>query len=327
MQTGNWGDFVNGVSARVNEIVDQTQDLSPSFLSTGLFDVVNNPEDLIYRTQGVVGLSYLEGKDEMGKLKEDRTYPAYQTEYVMSEKGHYVTVSQMLAKTRPADLEKKLNEVKMLMTAAQLSLKKHAWYVLANGYSTTDISASFPIMRLDDGVPMFNTSHPSKVPGVAVRSNTLAGNGSLSETNAFSVINIIKEQLNGRGIEIGYDGDYVFVVPPALTKLATEIFKSEKKSDSGNNDVNFYKGIVDFYSINFLGNASNKQTNADTSYYCFAKNQPEGMRSMKYVSLVAPKIETQVDFFTKAINISVDAAWSFGYSSFEYMSASNGSNA
>ena len=41
MQTGDFGELVNGVSARVNEIIDQTQDLSPSFLSTGLFDVIN----------------------------------------------------------------------------------------------------------------------------------------------------------------------------------------------------------------------------------------------------------------------------------------------
>jgi hypothetical protein len=327
MQTGNFGDFVNGVSARVNEIIDQTQDLSPSFMATGLFDVVNNPEDLIYRTQGVVGLSYLEAKDEMGKLKEDRTYPAYQTEYVMTEKGKYVSVSQLLAKTRPADLEKKLNEVKQLMVAAQRSLKKHAWYVLANGYSTTDISANFPIMRLDDAVAMYSASHPSKVPGVAVRSNLLSGNGAFSGTNAFSLINIIKEQLNGRGIEIGYDGDYVFVLPPALTMQAAAEFKSEKRADTANNDINYFKGIVDFYSINYLGNASNGQTNADTSYFAFAKNQPEGERSMKYVSLIAPKIETQVDFFTKAINISVDAAWAFGYSNFEYTAASTGANA
>jgi hypothetical protein len=327
MYTGQWGDFVGGVSARVNEVIDQSQDLSMSFMSTGLFDYVNNPDDLIYRTQGVTGLSYLEGKDELGNLKKDQTYPAYQTEYVMSEKGKIVEISQMLSKTRSQELESKLNEVKQSMISAQRSLKKHAWYVLANGFSTTDISSSFPIMRLDDAVAMFNASHPSKVPGVAVRSNLASGNPSFTADSPFTLQRIIREQLNGRGLEIGYDGEFVFVVPPALEKLAYETFKSTGRADTGNNDINYYKGMVDFISVNYLGNASNGQTNADTSYFCIAKNVPEGNRSMKYVELIAPKIEMDVDFNSKAIKVSVDAAWAFGYSTWEYMSASQGTNA
>ena len=33
MQTGQWGDFVKGVSAKVNEIIDETKDLAPSWMS------------------------------------------------------------------------------------------------------------------------------------------------------------------------------------------------------------------------------------------------------------------------------------------------------
>jgi len=244
----------------------------------------------------------------------------------MQERGKVVDISQLLMKTRPSDLEKKLNEVRQLMISTQRTLKKHAWQILVNGFSTTDISSNFPIMRLDDGVAMFSASHPSKVSGVANRSNLLSGNGALSQANAFLMMNIIREQLNGRGVEIGYDSEFLFILPPSLTKLGTEIFNSELASDTANNDINYYKGITDFISVNYLGNASNGQTNADTSYYCMAKNQPEGEKSMKYVSLISPKIETQVDFYTKAINVSVDAAWAMGYSNFEYCAASNGSN-
>jgi len=317
MTTSDWGDFVNGVSARVNEIIDQTEDKTPSFLETGIFDVVNNPDDLVYRTQGVTGLSYLKAKDEAGKIKEDRTYPAYQTEYVTQERGLIVPISQLLFKTRPSDLEKKLSEVKQLYVAAQRTLKKHAWYTLVNGFSTTDISSDFPIMRLDDGVPLYSASHPSKVPGIAVRSNLASGNPNFSETSPFTLMNIIREQLNGRGLEVGYDDDFVFFVPPALTKLAKEVFKSTGKSDTANNDVNYYNGHTDFYSINYLGNSSNGQANANTSFYCFAKNQGEGYKSLKFVPLIYPKISSMVDFDTKAIRVSIDGSWSFGYSTFE----------
>lgn len=326
MTTGQFGDFVNGVSARVNEIIDQTKDKTPNFIESGLFGIVNTPDDLIYRTQGVVGLSYLERKDEAGAYKRDRTYPAYQTEFVLEEKGKIVEISQLLAKTRPAMLEEKLSEVKQLMLSAQRTLKKHAWYVLIDGFATTDTSVNYPTMRLNDGVSFFSTSHPSKVTGVANRSNRVASNLELSPESAFTAQRMIREQKNGRGLEIGYEGQYVFVVPPALEKLATEMFKSTKASDTGNNDINYFTGISDFMSVTYLGNASNGQTNADTSFYCFAKNVDNDERSMKYVVLIPPKIEMQVDFNTKALQVSIDGAWTFGYSSFEYTAASNGTN-
>jgi len=323
MVTGEFNDFVNGVTARVNEIIDKTQDLTPSFLASGLFDVVNTPEDLVYRTQGVTGLSYLESKDEMGSLKKDKTAQSYSTEYVMKEKGKVVEISQLLAKTRTADLEAKLSEVRQLMIAAQLTLKKHAWQVLNDGFSATDLQADLPVSRLNDAVSMFSTAHPSMVTGVANRSNRVASNAVYSESNQYTAIKQVHEQLNDRGLEVGYDGDYLVVVPPALLKLATEINKSLKRSDTANNDLNYYEGIVDVVSSSFLGNASNGITNADTTWSVHAKTPPEP--SMKFVSLISPKIEQQVDFHTKAIEVSVDGAWAFGYSNWEFMCGSDGS--
>ena len=327
MVVQDFSELVNGVAAKVNAIIDETKDTTPSFLSTSIFDVVNDPEDLIYRTQGVVGLSYLEGKDEQGNLKTDKTYPSYQTEYVMKEKGKIVTISQMLIKTRPKELEAKLSETKQLFIAAQRTLKKHAWQVLVNGFSTTDISSNLPISRLGDAVAMYSASHPSRVPGVAVRSNLLAGNPAFSATSAELAMRQIREQLNGRGLEIGYEGEYLFVLPPSLTKLGKETFMSEKAPDTANNDINYYKGITDFVSVVYLGTAASGQTNGDTAFFCFAKNVPDGERSLKYVSLIAPKLETAANFDSKEIKNSIDGAWAMGYSTFEYTSGSNGSNA
>ena len=325
MVTGNWSDFVNGVSARVNEIIDDTFDLTPSFLNSGLFDVVNTPDDLIYRTEGVTGLNYLEQFDEDGRIKDDRTYQAYKTEYVMKQWGKNVQISQLLMKTRPSELEKKLSEVRQLMLSSQRTLKKHAWQILNNGFSATDVAANFPIAKLSDAVSMFSTAHPSLVPGVATRSNRVAANAVLTETNLYTAVRQLREQLNGRGLEIGYEGKMVLAIPPALEKTAVEITKSILRSGTADNDMNYFEGIVDVVSSTFLGNASNGITNANTSWSVHAKDAPDGQKSMKYVSLITPKIETYVDHFTKAINVSVDAAWAMGYSNWEYMVGSDGS--
>jgi hypothetical protein len=324
--TGDYYEFVNGVSAQVNEIIDGSKDKTPSFLETGLFGMVNTPDDLIYRTQGVVGLSYLQRKDEFGNYKKDRSYPTYQTEYVLEEKGVIVEISQLLSKTTPSHLAKKLNEVRQLYISAQRTLKKHAWQVLVDGFDTTDSSRDFPIMRLQDGVSMYSTAHPSRVPGVANRSNRLASNPKFSPESAFAAQRMVREQKNGRGLEVGYEGQYVFVLPPALEKLGVEMFKSIKASDTANNDINYYNGISDLISVTYLGNSSNGKTNADTSFYCFAKNLEEDERSMKYVVLIPPKIEMQSDFDSKSLRVSIDGAWTFGYSNFELTAGSDGSN-
>lgn len=325
--TGDYYEFINGASALVNEVIDGSKDKTPSFLETGLFGMVSTPDDLIYRTQGVVGLNYLQRKDETGNYKKDRAYPSYQTEYVLEEKGVIVEISQLLSKTRPSELAKKLNEVKQLYVSAQRTLKKHAWFTLVDGFATTDTSRDFPIMRLQDGVSMYSTAHPSRVDGVANRSNRLASNPNFSPESAFLAQKTIREQKNGRGLEVGYEGQYVFVLPPALEKLGVEMFKSVKASDTANNDINYFNGVSDFISVTYLGNASNGKTNADTSFYCFAKNLEDDERSMKYVVLIPPKIEMMADFDSKALRVSIDGAWTFGYSSFEYTAGSDGSNA
>lgn len=74
MQTSDFSQFDAGVSARVNEIIDETKDYGPSFMGTGLWQKEGNPDSMIFRTRGVVGLNYLEPFDEDDGIKEDRTY-------------------------------------------------------------------------------------------------------------------------------------------------------------------------------------------------------------------------------------------------------------
>ena len=319
MNTGQWGDFVKGVSARVDEIIDETKDLTPSFMGTGLFDSVK-ADGLIYRTEGVTGLSYLEVFDEGDSIKYDRTYPAYKTEYVMKQSGKGIEVSQLLMETRPAELEAKLSEAKQLRIAANRTLNVWAWQVLNNGFSTTDAIANLPISRLNDGKALFASDHPSKVSGVASRSNRLSANPVLSETSLFNAVKTIREQLNGRGLPIGYEGKFVLVVPPALEKTAVEVTQSVLRSGTANNDINYFEGSIDVVSTVYLGAANN---GSDTQWFVVAKDAPE--KGLKYVHLIEPKIDVDADFDTKSVKISVDMACAFGYSNFENVCASDGS--
>lgn len=310
------------MSARIDEIIDETKDLTPSFQSYGLHKT-DEADGLIYRTNGVTGLSYLELFDEGDSIKEDRTYPAYQTEYVPKDFGKIVSITQKLMKTRPSELEQKLDEIRQLRIAANRTLNKYAWQPLVDGFATTDSDSNFPTARLDDGVSLYSTAHPSKVGGVANRSNRLSGDPVLDESSLFDAIKMIREQLNGRGLPIGYEGQFVLVVPPALEKKAKEITMSDKKTDTANNDINYFSGgLIDFMSSVYLGAANN---GSDTAWYVFAKDAG-AETSLRYVWLIQPKIETEKDFDTKSIRVSVDMSCQFGYSNFEYTAASDGTN-
>lgn len=330
MITGQWGDFVKGVSAQVNEIIDETKDLAPSWMSLPIYKHVST-DALIHRTEGVVGFGYVEQFDENDGIKYDRTYPSYKTEYVAQQKGKGVTVSQLLMATRPADLEAKLDEVRQLRIAMNRSLEKNFWTILNDGFGTTDTSSDFPTFRLQDAVALFSASHPSVVPGVAVRSNIISGTGSgsysgvnptLNETSLFEAIRALRETFNGRGLPINYNGKVVLLVPTALEKLAQEITKSELRSDTANNDTNYYNGRVDVIATTYLGAANG---GSDTAWFVAAMpGMAENAVSMRYVSLIEPKIEQDTDFNTKSIKISVDGACSFGYSNWEYIQGSTG---
>jgi len=325
MLTSNWAEFVKGVSARIDEIIDDTKELAPSFQSYGLHKT-EQADGQIYRTEGVTGLSYLQIFDEGDSIDEDKTYPAYKTEYVMKQSGKIVSISQMLMKTRMSELEAKLDEVRQSMIAANRTLNRWAWTPLIDGFGTTNGNDDFPTNRLSDAVALYSAAHTSKVGGVSNRSNLVSGNPVLSKTSLFTATKQIKEQLNGRGLPIGYEGKFVLVVPPALEKTAIELTGSILAPDTTDNNINYYNGVVDVMVVNYLGAAGNNSANAnaDTSWYVFAKDA--GMQSsLRYVSLISPKIEKEVDFDTKSIRVSVDMACAFGYSNFEYTAASNGS--
>lgn len=318
MQTSQWQDFDNGVSAKVNEIIDNTADMVPGFLGTGLWKSVK-ADSISYNTEGVSGLGYLQIFDENASIKEDETSPQYKTNYVPKQFGTIVSISQLLMETRDSELEDKLDEVKQARIAANMTQEQHAWQVLVDSFSTTDSDSNFPISRLSDAVSMFSTAHPSRVSGVANRSNRVASNPVLSETSLFTATKMIREQLNGRGKLMGSVGGFTLVVPPALEKNAQIFTNSVKRSGTADNDLNFYDGLVTTVVAPRIGAAAG---GSDTAWFLFANDAMN--LAMRYVYLIEPKIEKDSNFRTKAIDVSIDGAWAMGYSSFESCAGSDG---
>lgn len=322
MDTTKFYEFDLGVSARINEIIEEMKDMAPNWSSIGLFEKVQS-DSMIYRTKGVTGLGRLQKFGENSSITFDETYPMYATEYPMQQFGLGVTISQLLMKTRPSELEAKLDEIRQLRRAANETIEHNAWKILTDAFGTTNSDANAPTARLDDGVALISASHPSRVSGVAVRSNVVVSAGvtnpTLGETALFDAQKKIAEQLNGRGFPINYQGGFILVVPKALEKTAVEITKSTKRSGTSDNDLNYFEGTTDVISSTYIGAANG---GSDTAWFVVAKNP--SVKPFKYVTLIDPKIEKDTDFNTKSIKVSVDGAYAFGYSCWEYVSGSTG---
>jgi len=322
MDTTKFYEFDLGVSARINEIIEEMKDMAPNWSSIGLFEKVQS-DSMIYRTKGVTGLGRLKKFGENSSIQYDETYPMYATEYPMQQFGLGVTISQLLMKTRPSELEEKLDEIRQLRRAANETIEHNAWKILVDAFGTTNSDANAPTARLDDGVALISASHPSRVSGVANRSNVVVSAGvtnpTLGETALFDAQKKVAEQLNGRGFPMNYQGGFILVVPKALEKLAVEITKSTKRSGTTDNDLNYFEGTTDVISSTYIGAANG---GSDTAWFVVAKNP--SVKPFKYATLMDPKIEKSSDFDTKAIKVSVDGAYAFGYSCWEYVSGSNG---
>lgn len=330
MNSSKFFEFVEGVSARVNEIIEETKDLAPSWKSLPIYKQVNACGQ--YNTEGVVGLSEAEVFAEGDRISYDDIYPAYRTEYVTAQRGKAITITQKMMFSQTNEFETQIDKVRSLRYAVNRNLSHNFWAIFNDAFVTTNSSANRPICRLQDSVAMISASHPSRVPGVAVRSNLITGTGSgsysgvnptLNETSLFEAIALVKEQKNGRGETINYEGKVVLVVPFRLEKLAKEITGSTLRSDTSNNDMNYYTGgTVEVLSSNYLGAANG---GSDTAWFVMAApGQAENAVSIRYVECIAPKIETEKDFDTKSVKVSVDADAGFGYSNFEYIVGSTG---
>lgn len=325
MNSGEFYEFLEGVSKRVDEVIVDTKDITPSFMATGLFKEVM-ADDVAYNTKGATGLGYAQSFDEEDGISYDKTYPMYGTSYIVKQYGLGTVISQMLSKVRPAVLDEKIGEVRQHRISMNKTMNNHAWQVFRDAFVATDSVASLPVARLDDGVAMISASHPSKVSGVAVRSNVVVSAGvtnpALGETALFDAIKMLREQKDARGLQLEYSGKVVLLVPTALEKTAREITGSVLRSGTANNDINYFaNGSVDVISSVHLGAAAG---GSDTAWFVVGVEAPEEYKPFRYVKLIDPKIEQDVDFDTKNIKVSVDAAYSFGYSSWEYVVGSTG---
>lgn len=205
------------------------------------------------------GLSQFSPVGEGEIYTEDTPIQAYGVSLTPTKFGKIMPVTYEMRKW--AKVKSIWDGAKMLGRAAARTEQVKGASVLNNGFDTTFTSYS-------DAKPLFEDDHPRADGGTAQDNESTL---SLSETNLETLILMMEGQLDDRGQLISVFPNKL-VVPPALRKRALEILKSEKKSDSADNDANVYNGMQEYYGTmklvvwDYLGAASG---GSDTAFFMF----------------------------------------------------------
>ena len=305
-----------GVEAEFLEVFDQTtMDYKCGYGK--VFSTISSKKEREHMT-GIAGPGELERKDEGENFTRAARLKLYDTNYIP------VPYGKMIEATREEiddnAYTEKLDAAKQLTRRGLTTKERHVWHVLNNAFSTSDTLPKFPISRYGDGVPMASTIHPRKDGGTA-QSNASATGIPLTEQNLNVGLLALYAQLEDDGTPIDTMGRVLLVVPLALEKTALEITKSDLKSGTANNDMNYYQGVnFDVVSSKYLGATFG---GLDTQWFLI---MPE-IAKLRAVDRVALEVATSTDPDNLNVKCSIYARWTAGYHDWRGVWGSKGDGA
>jgi hypothetical protein len=182
-------------------------------------------------------------KDEGEAAEELNRYKTYVTSVDFTSYSGKVELTRENLMDR--DFASQLDEATDLGRGYNFSQDEAGIQLFNGGFTTRkDSIKGYRYQYYGDGVPTFSVQHPSVVPGQSSQSNASSTGLVLSDANLETARLALKRQLTDAGGPLTMGGRETLVVPLQLEKTATVITESELVSNSGNNDINVYKGMV-----------------------------------------------------------------------------------
>jgi len=183
------------------------------------------------------GLSSYTQVNQGGEYDEDNPIQSYGVNLTPVKFGKMVPVTYEMRKW--AKTKEIWDASSMLGKAAARHVDQRGADVFNNGRSASYTSYS-------DAKPLFSTIHP-RSDGGATQSNLSTTGIEFTEPNLEVGLLAVEYQLDDRGNLIDLMASKL-IIPSALRREACVILKSDKKSGTGDNDVNPY-GIQEFYGV------------------------------------------------------------------------------
>lgn len=230
--------------------------------------------------QSYAGLGELPLVAEGATYTEDAVLETYATTYTPAKYGEFMTVTHELWDDQR---EKIAGKTQSAARAAARKIESLAASMFNNGFDTAYTSYG-------DTKPLFSVSH-TRADGGTAQSNASATSITLTEANLETGILAMRNTLDDRGNLLDVVPNCL-IVPPALEKEALIITKSDKRSETTDNDANVYGmteytgGKLNVIVWNYLGAAAG---GSDTAWFLLDK--PQHKISWKW--RVKPRITMQ----------------------------------
>lgn len=297
-----FGGLIKGVEASFMDVFDHTTADYKSGWGQLAKEISSQKER--ERFTGVAGPGNLARKTEGASFTQASRIKTYNTEFTPISYGKEIVCTH--EEIMDQDWKQKLDAAEHLTRRGMTTKDQHFWMNFNNAFSVTDILADFPISRYGDAVPMCSTIHP-RVDGGTAQSNASAVGLTLTEGHLNTLYLQLMSQLEDDGTPIDTSGRPILVVPLDLEKTALEIVKSDLKSGTANNDMNYYKGAnFDVVTSKYLGAAFNGSA---TQWFIIMPT----ISKILVVNRESLTANTDVEKKTLNVSYSVFSRWATGY--------------
>lgn len=182
------------------------------------------------KDSAISGFGLLALTSEGGAIDYEDPVQMYDKRYIHQKYTKGFKVSEELYEDDQYGVIKK--KPAALARAARRTTESSAANLFNNAFSTSYLGG--------DAKPLVSVSHPRSDGGTA-QSNGSSTGLTLTETNLETGRLALRAHLDDKGMKIESMAD-TLLVPPALEKQAHVIVDSNLRSDSADNDLNFYKG-------------------------------------------------------------------------------------
>jgi phage major head subunit gpT-like protein len=234
----NFGDLLE---PGLRKIFDDTYNEIPEVFGS-IFHVNTSSVD-VERDSAVTGFSLLTQTAEGAPITYEDPVQMYDISYVHLKYTKGFKVSEELVE------DDRYNVIKKKPQALARSARRTAEYLAAQVFNNAFSSGTG-----GDAKYLCSTAHPRADAGTA-QSNANGSGVTLTEANLNTALLAMRGQLDDKGMKIGVKADKI-IVPPALEKTAMILTQSTLRSGTADNDFNYYKGIVDVISWDWLSSST-----------------------------------------------------------------------
>lgn len=292
---GNFGDILEPgfrkiFNDRYSEIPEQFSKLFKMGSSTQYFE----------KDSAVSGFGMLEQTGENDPIRYEDPVQMYDVTYTHLKYTKGFSISEELYED---DLYNVMNKKpSALGRAARRTNEYYAAQIFNNAFSSNTGG---------DGKYLCSTAHP-RADGGTAQSNASSSGIALTEENLNTGILALEGQLDDKGMKVMAEAS-ILLVPRALRKKAHEIVKSDGRSETADNDMNYYDGMgLSIMSWHYL--------TSDTAWFLIDKS----LHELNWFWRIKPEFKQDNSFDTGAALYKTRERFSRGWSDWRGVWGSQG---